>query len=187
MSKKWKQDEITYLIDQVGKLKLPTIAKNLNRTETAVLLKLKRLGYGNTKEQVGMLTFGELSRHLGLDRKIVQGWAERHGLPYTTKVTNKFKRYYFVDTEDFWNWASVNKEKLDFSKIEENVLLPEPDWVKRERYFNTSLKKRIYKQWTYKEDKKLKELVLDNGYTIRKAAKALGRSAISVERRYSRI
>lgn len=187
MSNRWTQDEIAYLVSSVGKFKLSTIAQNLNRTETAVSLKLKRLGFGNTKEHVGMLTFGELSRYLGVDRNTVQGWAERHGLPFTSKVTKSSRHYYFVDNEDFWKWATKNKEKINFSKIEENAILPEPDWVKKERYYNTYFKKRKYKQWTYKEDEKLKELVLDNGYTYQKVGEILGRSAISVERRYARL
>jgi hypothetical protein len=101
---------------------------------------------------VGTLTFGELSRYLGVDRKTVQGWAERHGLPYTSKVTRKLKYYYFVDNNDFWNWGSENKEKINFSRIEENAILPEPDWVRKENYYNSSFKKRVYKTWTCKED-----------------------------------
>lgn len=187
LARKWIEEDISYLIDSIGKVKVSTIARNLNRTETAVLLKLKRLGFSNTKDHVGMLTFGELSRFLGVDRKIVQGWAERHNLPFTSKVTRTSKYYYFVDNEDFWAWAWNNREKIDFSKIEENTILPEPDWVKKERYYNTAFRKRQYKLWSYKEDKKLKEMLEKKGYSYRQAGEVLGRSAISVERRYARI
>jgi transposase-like protein len=186
MRKQWTDEEVEFLKENVGKYKLPTLASMLGRTEDSVLSKMKRLGISNTKEQVGLCTIGELARLLGVDRKIVQGWVERHGLRVIRKVPRSKKHFYFVDTKDFWNWAKENKEKIDFRKIEPNSIPPEPDWVEQERKKNSICKKRVYKKWTTKEDRQLQQLVM-NGLSYKEIGKILGRSSISVERRFKRL
>lgn len=186
MRKEWTDEEVEFLKENVGKYKLPTLASMLGRTEVSVLSKMKRLGISNTKEHIGLYTIGELARLLDVDRKTVQGWVERHGLRVVRKVTRFKKHFYFVDTKDFWDWAKENKEKIDFRKIEPNSIPPEPDWVKEERRKNFTYKKRVYKKWTTKEDKKLQQLVM-SGLSYKEIGEILGRSSISVERRFKRL
>jgi hypothetical protein len=52
MSKIWSHEEIDFLEEHIGKMKILTIAKKLNRTETGVLLKMKRLGIGTQKNKL---------------------------------------------------------------------------------------------------------------------------------------
>lgn len=186
MKKYWTEQEIAYLRDHIGNTKISTIAKNLDRSETAVILKMKRLGIAKTKEHTGLMTSGELARILDVDRTTIRGWIERHGLPIKRKVTRIEKTFSFVDNEEFWMWAKEHKDKVNFSKIERNSIPPEPEWVDSLRFDNKHYQKKSYKQWTTKEDMRLKELQ-NKGLTKREIAKELGRTVVSVERRTSRL
>lgn len=182
----WTQEEIDFLKENIGVLKLSTIAKKLDRSYEAVSIKLKRLGMANTKNLTGMMTMGELARHLNVDRNIVKRWVDHHGLPCTVKVTRLSKKFYFIDTIDFWQWAEKNKEKIDFSKIEEHAILPEPAWVKKERIKDKNAKKkRVYKKWTTKEYKLMVQL-REEGYTYNEIGKTLGRTPECIRVQFTR-
>lgn len=182
MKKYWTEEETTYLKEHIGNTKISTIAKNIDRSETAVILKMKRLGIGNTKEHTGLMTSGELAKILDVDRTTIRGWIERHGLPIKKKIPRTEKTFRFVDNEEFWSWANQHKDKVDFSKIERNSIPPEPEWVESLRFDNKIYQKKSYKQWTTKEDRRLIEF-LNEGKPKRKIAEELGRTVISVERR----
>ncbi|RKQ28167.1 helix-turn-helix domain-containing protein [Oceanobacillus halophilus] len=85
----WSNEEIEYLKDDAGFVKMSTIAKNLGRSFDSVQIKMKRLNINHTKSQTGMLTMHELATILGVDRKTVEGWVHRHGLPCKKKVTKE--------------------------------------------------------------------------------------------------
>ena len=187
MRKEWNIEEIDYLEEHIGVYKIETIAKKMDRSLNSVVMKINRLGLANTKKQTGLITIGELARHLKVDRNTVKGWVEKHGLPCTKKITRYNKRFYFIDPIDFWKWAESQKDKVMFSKIEPRILLPEPDWVEKERQRDQQTdKKRAYKSWTTEQDKRLVEL-RDKGLTYKEIGKILNRSAYSVEHRYKRI
>lgn len=103
------------------------------------------------------------------------------------KTTRKTRSFYFNNPSDFWDWAEVHKEKVQFSNIEPQVLLPEPDWVDEERQKDRQVvKKKDYKCWTMREDKRLLEL-RQKSLTYKEIGQIMNRSSISVERRYKRI
>lgn len=187
MRKDWNNDDIDYLKEHIGVHKIPVIARSMERSYESVRVKMTRLGLSKTKSQTGFLTMGELARHLKIERKTVQGWVDRHGLPCMKKVTRKCKRFYLISPSDFWDWANINKEKVQFSDIEPQTLLPEPEWVAEERQKDKEVvKKKPYKYWTTKEDQRLLEL-RNNGFTYSVIGEKMNRSSISVERRYKRI
>lgn len=185
----YTNSEIQYLKENVGQLKLSTIARNLDRPYDSIQIKLNRLGMGNTRTQSGAITMGELARFIQVDRKTVQGWVERHQLPCTKRITRKSKSFYFIDPLEFWIWAETNKEKIDFSKIEKNVLAPEPSWVEKERAKDKQRGTgRIinYRTWTTKENQRLVQLK-EQGLNFVQIATELGRTRESVEKKYKRI
>ncbi|WP_142383608.1 helix-turn-helix domain-containing protein [Bacillus sp. V5-8f] len=183
MRKNWTEVEIEFLKEQVGIMKLSTIARQLGRTEQALLSKMKRIGISNTKAQTGYLTTYELAKALKVDPATVRGWISRHGLNCTKKITRTTKKFYLIHPEDFWQWAEVNREKLDFSKIEYQSIIPEPCWVAGER---KKEKTANYKAWSIKEEEKL--LVLfSEGYSAKEVAGRLNRSIVSVQRKYGRL
>lgn len=187
MGKAWEIEEIDYLQEHIGFHKVPTIAQTIGRSYSSVIIKMKRLGLSNTKIQTGYLTIGELAKALKVDRNTIRWWIKRHGLRYKKRVTRKSKSFYFIDSSDFWDWAETHKDKVQFSNIDSQVLLPEPAWVEEERKKDQqSVKKRSYKCWTTKEDQRLLEL-RKQGLTYAEIGERMNRSPLSIERRYKRI
>lgn len=187
MRKEWNAKEIDYLQEHIGIHKIPTIAQTMGRSYTSVIIKMKRIGWSNTKLQTGFLTIGELAKVLRVDRNTIRWWIKRHGLPYKKRVTRQSKSFYLMDSSDFWVWAEKHKEKVQFSNIEPQALLPEPDWVDEERKKDQHyVKKRSYQHWTIKEDQRLLELRKE-GLTYVEIGQLMNRSSISIERRYKRI
>lgn len=183
--RRWTVDEIDYLKENVGFRRIKDIAETLGRTETAVTLKLKRLGIGTSRSVSGKVTSGELADLLGVDRNTVKWWIVHHHLPATKKVTYKKRKYTLISPEEFWNWAKDHRERIDFSKVVKNSLPPEPDWLEEERR-TPSYQKRNYQGWSTKEDQMLATYI-DEGLSYKEIAEIMNRSFYSVERRYHRI
>ncbi|MBM7570394.1 DNA-binding protein [Aquibacillus albus] len=181
--RKWTDEEIQYLKDHLGRLKIATIAENLSRTETAVILKLKRLGISNTKSSVGRLTMHQLAVLLKVDPTVVKLWIQNHGLPYKRRVTRSTRKFYFIDQEEFWEWAYHNKHRIDFSKVEYQSIVPEPSWVELERKNERSIN---YKSWTTGEIRRMLHLHT-SGSNFEYISSELNRSLVSVKRKYQRI
>lgn len=182
----WTEEEISYLEESVGRIKIPTIANKLNRTPKAVTLKMKKLGINNTKLESGMITANELATACNVDFNVVNGWMKA-GLKSSPRVTRTSMRFYFIDIENFWDWAADNKSRIDFYKVDEYVLLPEPDWVEFQRkhdYHHVPRKR--HAKWTEKEDSKLLQL-LRTGMTRKEIGKELNRSVHAVTRRLYRL
>ena len=183
MAKSWSMEEEEFLKEHVGVQSIDSLARRLGRTVTSVEVKMKRLKIGNTKEQSGYLTRGKLADLLGVDRNIVKYWCDRYGLPYKKKKTKKTRTFFFIDPIEFWNWANLNKEKIDFSKLEKNSIPPEPEWVDGLRGEKIQIN---YQNWTKEEEFYLKEQV-NRKKQIYLIAKELNRSYCSVDRKYKRL
>jgi hypothetical protein len=182
---KYAAEELKTLREWVGYYPLGSIAKKLNRTTTSIEVKLTRLGISNTKSESGLITAGELANIINVDRNTVMGWILRHGLKSRKRVTRHKKVFTFINLEDFWSWADANKEKVDFSKIPDNSLPPEPHWVEQERKNNKG-KIHSYKNWTIQEEKLLLHLY-KAGLSKQSIAKELGRSVNSIQKKICRI
>jgi hypothetical protein len=183
--KSWSEIEIDYLKDNIGMMKITTIADKLDRSENAIVLKAKRLGIANTKNHQGYLNVSELAKLIGKDRKVVSYWTKNCGLHTYRRITHSKRSFCFIKPEEFWEWAFDNQEKLNFQKIEPNSIPPEPDWV-REVRMTQEVKGKIYKNWTIKEMQKLIELKL-LGLDEEKIAKKLNRSSTSIKRKLDRM
>ncbi|OES45629.1 helix-turn-helix domain-containing protein [Domibacillus iocasae] len=185
MGRKWTDEDVSFLQKRVGSCSLSAIAKQLKRSEAAVLLKLKKLGLGNTKNATGLLTGSELAEALNVDRKTIHYWVQFHGLEATSRITCYERKFCLIDVNSFWKWAEQNQEKVNFSIIEKHALPPEPEWVDEARKIDTGKTNKAYRRWTTKEI----ELLLKwrkEGRSLKEIAAELGRSKISVERRYAR-
>lgn len=185
--RRWTPEEITYLESSVGHVSIKSMSKRLNRTPSAVINKLKRLGLSNTVAHADGITAHALAQIIGVDRTTLVGWIERHGLPCQYKRTRTTKRYTLIDVESFWEWAKENKHLVDFSKIPYRALAPEPHWVNDERHKNWGVSKRqTYEPWTLLEIDRLIELREQENLTFGEIAKQLGRTETSVYRKYKR-
>jgi DNA-directed RNA polymerase specialized sigma24 family protein len=166
-------------------VKVKTIAKHLERTEIAILVKAKRLHLSNTKNMQGDFSLGELASIIGKDRRTILNWIRKGEFPAFKRVSRRERAFYFVRPEEFWKWAFQNREKLNFSRIPPHAIPPEPIWVKKERKQNQKIE-RNYKPWTTGEIKDLFDYS-QKGFTHSQIAQELDRSAYSVERKLSRV
>lgn len=185
LGQKWTEEDVYFLQKRIGDSSLSAIAKKLNRSETAVSLKLKKMGLRNTKHATGLLTASELAEALNIDRKTVHNWIQFHGLEAISRITCYKRKFVLINVHLFWEWAKQNQEKIDFSIIEKHALPPEPDWVDKARQTNTAKKIKTYKRWTIKEIDLLLKWKKE-GFSFKEIAEKLDRSRVSVERCYAR-
>lgn len=186
LGKAWTQEEINYLSDKWGTISIKTIAQNLGRTESAVINKKIRLKLGAFLESGEYVTWNQLLKAVGCsggnDYKNIS-WIENRGFPIKTKrvSNNSFKVVYL---EEFWDWAEKNRNFIDFSKMEENILGLEPTWVKQQRKLDYERNQKIKTiPWTKAEDEKLKRLLKEFKYSYIELSKILSRSNGAIQRR----
>lgn len=130
--KEWTKREIDYLASNIGFKKWSTIAKKLDRSLSSIKMKAYRENLANSKLNKGTPTATELAETLNVDTKTVIYWINHFELPATKRIAREKRKFWFIDVEEFWEWAEQNKERIDFSKIERNVLIPEPEWLEEE-------------------------------------------------------
>lgn len=185
MSKRWSQEEVDFLINNYGYLSIPFIAKKLNRSVKAVNIKKARLHLGAFLDNGDYVTLNQLFKIL----KIAVGsyyktsWVQKRKLPvHRKKVNNNTFRVIYID--EFWKWAEKNRSFLDFSKMEENALGEEPEWVKEKRRMDYKYSiTRTTKPWTTGEDEKLKYLLKQYKYTYPELSDIMHRSEGAIQRR----
>ncbi|EKN67860.1 hypothetical protein P9E76_01630 [Schinkia azotoformans] len=183
----WTKEEDLYLEDNVGKLRLQTIAKRLGRTLAAVESRILFLGIGHTKIMSGRITANELAIALGIDSHAVKRWIKSHGLKAVTKATRAEAKFHLISIDDFWKWAEANKEKINFSRIETDILAPEPEWVEVQRKIDTAeIPKKHRKPWNEKETQRLMEL-FNQGRCLEEIAQLLNRTEKGIQRKISRL
>lgn len=184
--KKWKKEDDQYLINNWGTLSIHTLAQKLNRSEVAVRVRKDRLGLGAFLENGDYITWNQLSNavfgsNTGAYR--MKSWVKNRDFPlHTKRVENSSFRIVFLD--EWWDWAEKNKDLLDFSKFEENILGMEPEWVKVKRKHDFEKSQKYLKTpWTKIEDDKLKLLVSKQKYTYDDLSKILRRTNGAIQRR----
>ena len=182
----WTKEEINYLSDKYGQTPIKQIAKNLNRTPSAIRNKVTKLGLGSFLENGDYITFNQLKIVLGYNGSggyMNKSWIKDRGLPVRGK---KVENNYFtvIKIDDFWEWAEKNKSFLDFSKFEPLALGAEPSWVKAKRRYDISKNVKLKKtKWTQKEDEYLVFLLNQYTYGYKELSNLLSRSEGEKQRR----
>lgn len=185
-ARNWTKEEYEYLENNWGLLSLPTIAKNLNRSETGVLIKVQRLGLGAFLESGDYITVQQLYTALGCEgnagyKKL--SWIEKRGLPIKYKKVRNNK-FMIIRIEDFWKWAEKNRDFIDFSKMPAGILGKEPEWVKQQRKIDEKNSVNFKKTpWTPYEDVQLKTALKKHKYTYLELSKMLNRTEGAIQRR----
>jgi len=182
----WTEKECDYLQEKWGTVSLKGIAKNLNRSENSILLKVQHLGLSPFLESGDYITWHQLLVALGIDSSGMYkniSWIKNRGCPVKMKKVNKcsFKIIYL---DDFWKWAEKNIDFLDFSGFEEKSLGVEPGWVKEKRRRDIASNQNYIKSpWTRTEDERLKKLLRDYKYSYSDISKMLRRTNGAIQRR----
>lgn len=184
--KNWTEEEKQYLADSWGTVSLQTIVKNLGRSEGAVINMKHRLGLGAFLNSGDYVSYHQLLQALfgrSCERGCYRVWKRTPDFPVHRKKVNHctFKIVYL---EEFWRWAEENRHLLDFSKMEENILGEEPDWVKQKRKLDCRhARNYTTAPWTDAEDRKLDKLVREGKYTVDQLAEIFHRREGAVKRR----
>lgn len=185
-ARNWTKQEEEYLIEKWGTVSVKTIAKKLNRSENAIVVRKNRLGLGAFLENGEYITWNQLSLALGkgnVDSYKMTSWVKNREFPVHTKRVNA-NTYKVVYLEEWWKWAEKNRDLLDFSDFEENILGEEPDWAKEKRRHDVEKKQKYIKTpWTKTEDEKLKHLVAKQQYSYDELSKILRRTNGAIQRR----
>lgn len=149
--KHWSEEEVQYLQDYYGVYSMKNLVKVIGRTESQIIAKARRL-HLNHRYNSGKITTVDLARAIGKDRGTVAYWCKTGKLKATSNsVLNR--KIYTIQLKDFWKFAEKNKSKINFHKIERNILGKEPEWVEEERKKgNVKLSNNHNKKWTKEED-----------------------------------
>lgn len=188
-NRQWTAEEEERLEDLYGRVPIPSIAKRLNRSVNAILVKRARMGLGAFLENGDYITLHQLHRAVTGSKSgggyVITSWVEKRGLPVIYKQVGKCK-FRVVNLADFWKWAERNKAFLDFSKMEENILGKEPAWAKAKRRADglANVVKKV-SPWTKEEDARLAGYIKEGKKTGGEIANLLKRSYGAVIRRCS--
>ena len=190
--KKWTKAEYDQLAEEWGMYSIPTIAQRLGRSPAAVKIKAQKLGLGASLESSDFISFNILLKTLGLS-----GGGYAYKLKLFTEAGLKIhlqrvqnNTFRMVDLDEFWEFAEKNQHLIDFSRLEENALGLEPEWVKAKRaedYKRASAAKTHKQKWTEAEDKELLRLLRTYRYTYPEIAARLHRLEGAVTRRISEL
>lgn len=190
----WSQSEIEYLSEQWGTKSILAISKKLGRSPNAIKLKAYKLKLGsflNSGDYVSLNQIYAILGMLGGGEWRNRNWIERYDFPvrYRRVENNRFRVVYI---EDFWEWAFAHQSRMDFTRLEENSLGAEPEWVKKKRKADFEKLFAISKsatsaKWTPAEDEKLLSMLKAYKYTTEEIAQSLLRSESAVIRRISTI
>lgn len=182
--KKWKREEDAYLEEYWGTKSITALAKHLGRSIDSINVRKTRLGLGRFLDNGDYITYSQLLQAVfGIEDahcayRISKSWID---FPMRKKKRGK-KSYRIIYLEDFWKWAEDNKRQIDFSKMEENVLGVEPEWVKKKRRIDFMCRVKT-SPWTSAEDAKLERMLEKNKYTFTDIASELNRSESAIKRR----
>lgn len=185
-SRTWKPEELLYLEENWGKVSIPSMAKRLNRTPTAIKIKAQRLGLGATLLGGDYITLNQLMKAVNgtcVHTYHLTSWIKNRGLPVHTRRVEK-NSFRVVYLDEFWEWAEKNRSFIDFSKMEPLALGLEPDWVAEQRrkdYHTFSLQRKD--PWTSAEDAYLLDLLKKQQYGYKELSEILHRSAGAIQRR----
>lgn len=185
--RRWTNEEITFLEDNYGKLSLDKIAKKLNRTTYAVVMKRDKMKMGPIRESCDYLTFNYVTKVLcGLTNTHSRKFLLNIGCPAKKK---KFitKQLLIVNQKALWKWLEENRNKLNFRYMNPGDLgYPEPAWADIKRSSDKNVFKqrnRINKNWTSHEDRQLIFLVEQYKFNAYEIAKMLNRTERAVQKR----
>ena len=182
--KKWTKEEIDFLVDRWGtERNIVRLAGKLHRTVEGVIKKARKLKLGAYLDNGEGITYADLARAFGIYQSF--HWYKQKlikaGLPIYKKIV-KNKKVDKIRLTDFWEWAAKNKEALNWSKLEKNILGEEPKWVDKQRKMDYKHRPIHTKKWTKLEHESLL-YYLDKGLSSQEISKKLNKSVAAIDRR----
>lgn len=186
-ARQWTREEEERLAEEWGMYSIGTLAKRFERSESAIKERASRLRLGPHLKASDLISVNEFIKTTGY----TGGYTYRlnllkaAGFPtHRHRVQNN--SFEMVDIEEFWEFADKNRHLFDFSRLEENILGIEPEWVKVKRaedWKRRMMVKPHNAAWTEAEDRELRDLLRQFRYTYPEIAQRLHRSEGAIQRR----
>lgn len=183
----WTQEEHDYLAEHWGTTPIPTLCKTLDRSKSAILLKVHKMRLPAFLDAGDYITLNQLLEAVtGTNSAYsykMQSWVQNRDLPIHYKQVNGNK-WRVVYIKEFWRWAEKNRSFLDFSKMEPLALGKEPEWVDDQRrcdHHAFAIQRKD--PWTISDDDRLKAYLKLHRYGYAELSKMLTRSAGAIQRR----
>lgn len=129
----WTEGQLRILERSWGKQSLNQLARRLGKSPTNISNKAIAMGLGYFAESVDGVTISHLSQLIGVKRDLLLQWSDHFGFPAKRRRFGGQWGVWVVDIRAFWKWAEKHKHLINFARIEDNILPPEPSWVKEER------------------------------------------------------
>lgn len=126
----WTEKEVRYIERNYERQPAAVTAKRLKRTIYSVRRKAETLkinAYVTDQYSASMI-----AKCLNVNVKTIIRWIEKYGLK-ATKISYATQTRYLIDADDFWVWAELNKPIVNWANYTLLTILPEPDWVEKER------------------------------------------------------
>lgn len=183
---KWSLREDNYVLDNLGRTPITSIARRLKRADESVVKRVERLRLGKVRNFAGLVTAHELASLLHVDSHTVLLWINKYELPHVRLSLTKERENILIDPQRFWKWAYHHKEKINTARFPEDTLPPEPQWVKEKRCQDRLRPKREQMYWTKEEES---QLLWYNklGLKQREIGELMNRSTRSVQKKLSDI
>lgn len=186
-NRNWTESELDYLKEHWGTQTPDSIAKQLGRTTTAIIVKSKVLGLGSFLDNGEYLNAYRITQLMGVDSHVVKRTWVKHGLNLKKKRIRGNIQQEVITLEDFMVWLKEHQKLWDSRKVPEYGLGTEPAWLKEKRRLDALLPARSRgTKYTPAEDNKL-VMLCRLGKTQSEIGQALGRTEASVNARIQKL
>lgn len=179
MYRRWTTEEMELLEDKWGVWGVKRLAKNLNRTETAIIEKAEKMKLGGAYEQY--LTTNQIGQMFGIHRQTVyRSWIKKYGLP-AKKSALRRQTIYRIILEDLVEWCYNNQELWSSKNLELYSLGEEFEWLVEKRKIDAQITTNTG-FWSTKEIQNLIDWS-EAGVPLQEIAKRLNRTYYAVRRK----
>lgn len=135
MAGNWSKDEVEYLKENWGNVRIETIMEHMNeRTRESVKVKATRLGLKGAKTNGSKyITANQASKILGVDRHKILRWIKEKRLKAKFQTITRKAKFWCIEYEYFIKWLEDNQQLYDASRIEQYALGYEYKWLIEKR------------------------------------------------------
>lgn len=184
--KHWTEEDEALLIELYGMHSYEKISQRLQRSETAIIQKARKMNLGSPQQATEYINMSELGECLGRSKSTIKRWIKLKGLPHSKRIISKKEKMYRIDVQKFWKWAYENINLMKWELYTRNSLGKEPEWLdKKIKEYNSKIKYKTT-EWTETEIANL-QLWYKQGIDLKEIGKRLNRSPNAVDIRLTRI
>ena len=181
MSKRWTNEEIEYIRENLGNVSMSYISQKLNRTPNAIIIKATRLKIGGPTIKTEYLLPNIAAQMVGVDFASIIYWIKYKDLKIERKSIRGKKRT-LINYEDFIDFLKNNQKLWDSRKVEPYALGCEPKWLLEKRLIDRKRPKNSQNKWSKFDEIKV-EKMKNEGRPIQEIADEVNRSNASVKRK----